>query len=139
MGAKAKRKKLISLKEAAKITGYSSDYIGHLIRSGKIMGEQVYVNVAWMTSADEVLAYKNKVRQENNCGRKQKGNKEHILEQQFNLIRIFCRAAKSSLPLLIVIIFIFIILSFYLFYIFFHNVELSGGLSKTGKESALFY
>ena len=53
-----KSNSLINLKEAARISGYSSDYIGQLIRQGKIFGEQVYVNVAWMTTAEEVLKYK---------------------------------------------------------------------------------
>ena len=51
-------KNLISLKEAAKISGYSSDYIGQLIRAGKIPGKQVYSNIAWMTTAEAVIEYK---------------------------------------------------------------------------------
>jgi hypothetical protein len=50
-------KKLISLKEAAKISGYSSDYVGQLIRSGKIEGKQVFSNVAWMTTEEAVQKY----------------------------------------------------------------------------------
>ena len=50
-------KKYISLKEAAKISGYSADYIGQLIRAGKLPGRQVYVNVAWMTTEDAVREY----------------------------------------------------------------------------------
>ena len=52
-------KNLISLKDASKISGYSADYIGQLIRSGKIPGKQVYCNIAWMTTAQAVLDYKN--------------------------------------------------------------------------------
>jgi hypothetical protein len=48
---------LISLREAAKISGYSPDYIGQLIRSGKIPGKQVFSNVAWMTTEEAVLAH----------------------------------------------------------------------------------
>ncbi len=47
----------ISLKEAAKISGYSPDYIGQLIRSGKIHGKQVFLNVAWMTTREALEAY----------------------------------------------------------------------------------
>lgn len=50
-------KKLISLKEAARISGYSSDYVGQLIRSGKLEGKQVFSNVAWMTTEEAVLKY----------------------------------------------------------------------------------
>ena|SRR6185503_13135100 len=50
-------KKLISLKEAARISGYSSDYVGQLIRSGKLEGKQVFSNVAWMTTEDAIQNY----------------------------------------------------------------------------------
>ena len=54
---RAQEKGYITLKEAAALTSYSSDYIGQLIRAGKIKGEQVYANVAWVTTEEEVLAY----------------------------------------------------------------------------------
>lgn len=47
----------ITLKQAAKISNYSPDYVGQLIRGGKIRGEQVYANVAWVTTEAEVAAY----------------------------------------------------------------------------------
>ncbi len=47
----------ITLKQAAEISGYSSDYIGQLIRQGKIAGKQVYYNTAWVTTEDEVRKY----------------------------------------------------------------------------------
>ena len=50
-------KKYISLKEAAKLSGYSSDYVGQLIRSGKLEGKQVFSNVAWMTTEDAIKRY----------------------------------------------------------------------------------
>lgn len=54
------KEELISLREAAKISGYSSDYIGQLIRSGKLEGKQVFSNVAWMTTEAAVLSYLSK-------------------------------------------------------------------------------
>ena len=53
----AKNRQYISLKEAAEISGYSSDYIGQLIRGGKLDGKQVYTNVSWVTTEDAVRAY----------------------------------------------------------------------------------
>lgn len=50
-------KKYISLKEAAKISGYSADYVGQLIRSGKLEGKQVFSNVAWMTTEEAMQKY----------------------------------------------------------------------------------
>jgi len=53
----ATEKELISLKEAAKLSGYSADYVGQLIRAGKITGKQVFSNVAWMTTEEAVIEY----------------------------------------------------------------------------------
>lgn len=49
--------KFITLKEAAEISGYAPDYIGQLIRKGKLPGKQVYCNVAWMTTERAVREY----------------------------------------------------------------------------------
>lgn len=54
---RAEEKGYITLKEAAKIANYTPDYVGQLIRGGKIRGEQVYNNVAWVTTEAEVEAY----------------------------------------------------------------------------------
>ncbi len=54
------KEELISLREAAKISGYSPDYIGQLIRSGKLDGKQVFSNVAWMTTEEALLSYLSK-------------------------------------------------------------------------------
>jgi hypothetical protein len=45
------------LKEAASLSKYSSDYIGQLIRAGKIEGQQVYSNIAWVTTEEAVKNY----------------------------------------------------------------------------------
>ena len=50
----------ISLREAAEMTGYSSDYIGQLIRSGKLPGKQVFSNVSWVTTKEALLEYAQK-------------------------------------------------------------------------------
>lgn len=55
--AKQKDDNFITLKEAAEISGYSPDYLGQLIRGGKLEGEQVYMNVAWMTTREAVEEY----------------------------------------------------------------------------------
>ena len=47
----------ITLKEAAKISGYSPDYLGQLIRKGKLAGKQVYLNVAWVTTEKALRSY----------------------------------------------------------------------------------
>ena len=52
-----KEKSYISLKEAAKMSGYSPDYVGQLIRAGKISGKQVYSNISWVTTEEAILDY----------------------------------------------------------------------------------
>lgn len=47
----------ITLKQAAEIANYTPDYVGQLIRAGKIRGEQVYSHLAWVTTESEIKAY----------------------------------------------------------------------------------
>ena len=54
---RAKEKGYITLREAAQLSNYSPDYIGQLIRAGKIKGEQVYQSIAWVTTEDEINSY----------------------------------------------------------------------------------
>lgn len=51
------KEKYITLKEAAKISGYAPDYIGQLIRRGKLPGKQVYCTIAWMTTEEALRRY----------------------------------------------------------------------------------
>jgi hypothetical protein len=51
------RKKYINLQEAARTSGYSSDYIGCLIRNGKIKGKKIYTNASWQVSSKEIMEY----------------------------------------------------------------------------------
>jgi hypothetical protein len=47
----------ISLKQAAQMSGYSADYVGQLIRSGKLPGKQIFSNVAWVTTEEALREY----------------------------------------------------------------------------------
>jgi hypothetical protein len=47
----------ITLKEASKISGYTPDYLGQLIRKGKLQGKQIYLNVAWVTTEEALGEY----------------------------------------------------------------------------------
>ncbi len=49
--------KYITLKEAGELSGYAPDYIGQLIRQGKLPGKQVYSSVAWLTTAEALREY----------------------------------------------------------------------------------
>lgn len=67
------KEKHISLKEAAQISGYSPDYIGQLIRAGKLPGEQVFLNVAWVTTESAIRTYI-------------EGNKKGVAQQKESLL-----------------------------------------------------
>jgi hypothetical protein len=56
-----KKQKFISLKEAAKLTGYASDYIGSLIRKGKLTGKKVYSGISWMINEGDIKKYQEKI------------------------------------------------------------------------------
>ena len=47
----------IDLKKAARISGYSSDYIGWLIRKKKIKGKKVFTNISWQIPLKEIVEY----------------------------------------------------------------------------------
>lgn len=47
----------LTLKEASELTDYTPDYIGQLVRAGKIEGRQVYSNVSWVTSESSLRSY----------------------------------------------------------------------------------
>jgi hypothetical protein len=47
----------ITLKEAGERFGYSQDYLGQLIRKGKLEGKLVYSHVAWVTTPEAVEEY----------------------------------------------------------------------------------
>lgn len=110
-------KNLISLKEAAQKTGYSADYIGQLIRAGKIPGKQVYSNIAWMTTADAVMEYKNKGKNHKMSPKEKFALKYRKIAMEMDIIRLFFQTFKSSLPILAIIIVAFITLSVYLLHI----------------------
>ncbi len=50
--------KHLSLKQAAKISGYSSDYIGFLIRNGKIKGRKIPTQISWLVNGKEIEKYR---------------------------------------------------------------------------------
>jgi len=51
------RKNSLSLEEAAKISGYTPDYVGFLIRTGKIKGKKILGKASWLISDEEFKKY----------------------------------------------------------------------------------
>lgn len=113
----------ISLKEAARISGYSPDYIGELIRKGKIPGKQVICNIAWMTTKEAILEYKERQqkREKRKISKKEKfleilGETKRRVFLQFEVFKIFWKVFGRLLIIFFVLILIFsAVFSFFLF------------------------
>lgn len=107
-----KQHELLSLKEAAEITGYSSDYIGQLIRNGKIAGRQVYCNVAWMTTVKSVMDYK-EANKKTQTGFFYKIKKNlRMIGMEINAMKLFIQTFKTILPMVFIIFMIFFAMIF---------------------------
>lgn len=104
-------KNLISLKEASSISGYSADYIGQLIRAGKIPGKQVYCNVQWMTTADAVVAYKKQGKNQKDSALEKKWRQ---IKMELSIIKLFFQTFKYALPIILVMIVSTILLASFL-------------------------
>ncbi len=120
-----KKKKYISLKEASKISGYSADYIGYLIRTGKIEGRPVFTNIAWQTTPEAILAYKNK---EHHRGRRKLTPKclykntvswfstlKTTIFREIKLIFLFFKYFKKFLIVFSLLVILFVIVGIFLF------------------------
>ncbi|MBP9669526.1 MAG: hypothetical protein KBE09_04530 [Candidatus Pacebacteria bacterium] len=78
----AKEPEYISLKEAAKISGYTADYLGQLIRGGKLPGKQVFSNVAWVTTEDAVYEYVRNGRKQDDAALQQVSFSERMMQPE---------------------------------------------------------
>ena len=82
MDKSIKSKDSITLKEASELSGYSQDYIGQLIRMGKLSGKQVYYNVAWVTTKEALDEYIDKARE-----KKSKGIADHLKRSEYPILK----------------------------------------------------
>jgi hypothetical protein len=69
----------ITLKEASERFGYSQDYLGQLIRKGKIDGKLVYSHVAWVTTPEAIEQYIDDDKNKKGRGRKKRGGSDEPL------------------------------------------------------------
>lgn len=110
------KNKQITLKEAAKISGYSPDYIGQLIRQGKISGRLVYHNVAWVTTEKDIKDYISKSKQNKNSP-----SSATVLERTRSL-KVRIESSFSPVLLMRVLFYITAVLAvlvfLFLFYVF---------------------
>lgn len=115
--------KYITLKEASAISGYSSDYIGQLIRKGKLNGKRVYANPVWMTTEKDLLDYLES--NVSNGSSKEKTGKK--ISNFFRSWKTRLRSEVELLKLYKVILYFIITVSFtlslFVFYIFSVNFD----------------
>lgn len=121
-----KKEKYITLKEAAEISGYTPDYIGQLIRKGKLSGKQVYCTVQWMTTPEAIQQYI-QANNNDNKNKKRLSTSEKVREWfiqlksgfllQFKLAKLF----KTVLYLTIAFSVGFSLFLFYIFSVSFDN------------------
>lgn len=112
------KEKFLTLKEASEISGYAPDYIGQLIRIGKLTGKQIYCNVAWVTTEDAIRKYM----EEEQC--KSKGFLTRKLYQaQAELAHPTKHLSKTLKLVLYPSIITLILFIVFLFYIFSVNLE----------------
>jgi hypothetical protein len=106
----SKKEEYISLREAAALSGYSPDYVGQLIRNGKLPGKQVFANVAWMTTPEAVREYM-KERGKGAQKEAERSSVLSVLEREIEAPRLVKRLAVA----LIIVCAAFLLLLFYVF------------------------
>ncbi len=130
---RAQEKGYITLKEAAQLSGYSPDYIGQLIRQGKISGKQIYFNVAWVTTEDEIYRYL----QEKKNKRKGKFSYWKLIREFYNRSQYRMRAAISSVsPFVLFKSFVYsllLIVAAFSLLLFWHGIG-DGSANLTSKQ-----
>ncbi len=142
-----KKKKYISLKQASKISGYSADYIGYLIRTGKIEGRPVFTNIAWQTTPEAILAYKNK---EHHSKKRNKSkyfftavilwlkDLKTAISREVKIIFLFFKYFKKFLIIFSLIVALFIVVGIFIFQKNYHS-NLNNKINKPVLDNTLSY
>ncbi len=121
---RSKRENWITLKEASQISGYSQDYLGQLIRKGKLPGKPVVSKIAWMTTKEAILEYKNRENSRKNGNQEEikksscfdfKETKERIF-LELRTLGLFFKTFKTITALILILIISFSFLTFYVIF-----------------------
>ena len=112
-------KEFISLKEASEISGYSPDYVGQLIRSGKLPGKQVFQQIVWMTTENDLRAYM----EAKKSGAGDRPQASGFLERYTRSWRRELEAPRLAIHVLYLSICLALVLFLLLFYIFSSSLE----------------
>lgn len=111
-----KKSEFISLREAAAMSGYTPDYVGQLIRSGKLPGKQVFANVAWMTTEEAVREYVGQKRTKT-------GGREVVSSSMLETIQREIESPRLVKRLSIALIVLSVAFMLVLFYIFSSSLD----------------
>ncbi len=99
------------------MSGYSPDYVGQLIRNGKLPGKQVFSHVAWMTTEEALQEYMQKKRggkiqsSWQNAAISAIRSIPHRVRRQFEMPKLFTKALYGVVILSVC----FLLLLFYIF------------------------
>src|SRR3989344_5037333 len=94
-GLNIKGKKFISASQAAKITGYASDYVGQLSRAKKIDAQRI--GRGWYVSEEDILNHKKNNHQDSNVHFRQKSKKsKNFTKKSVMLDRIETRFVEDG-------------------------------------------
>jgi hypothetical protein len=122
----------ITLKEAARLSGYAPDYVGQLIRKGKLYGKQVYYNVAWVTTEAALREY---------IAEEKKGSEEvsvgTLRQRLMNALLSEARFTGLIRSVLYAALAVSVLLSLFLFYVL--SVNLDRSLERKAVERALLH
>lgn len=140
-------KKLLTLKEASRISGYSSDYLGQLIRSGKIRGEKVFCQVTWKIDLNDLENYKNSNSGNNaSVDAKKEANNEikkinsriraffNRIKSELLFLKLLLKNIKTILPLITVFLFCFVFISFFILDLIFNQREYEFSKTKAQEQ-----
>lgn len=117
-----KKKEYISLKEASQISGYSPDYVGQLIRGGKLPGKQVFQQAVWMTTEEDLRSYlENKGTSTN--GVAEKSGPAEWAKRAFSKRKSAIEAPRLAIRALYATVVVAVLLFLLLFYVFSSSVE----------------
>lgn len=134
MMQKNKKEKHITLKEAAKISNYSPDYIGQLIRQGKIPGKQIYTAVSWVTTEDAVMDYVEKAKRAKRGDISKTESIFDSIQQKKRKIMLEDRFAKFARGALYFSISLLIVFAVFLFFVF--SVSVDNKLEQRALQNA---
>lgn len=121
------QKEYLTLKEAALLSSYTPDYIGQLIRAGKIEGHQVYTNVSWVTTEKALRRYM-----------ESKGKSDMDTELRFFSPGFLQKYGRYTLYLIIGVLILVLLVFSYILFVGIDRAVTESSLKKFDNEKHVF-